>query len=171
MAGVSAIVIKESLEELGNRLRAVEQPILKERLQVLYWLKQAQAPSISQIAVAIGRHRGTVQKWLALYRVQGLEALLVVKPTPGGGNRVIPVWAEVAIAKRLQEPDNGFDSYGKVQQWLLESLGIEAQYHAVYQMTRYRLKAKLKVARPQHLKQNRTQREAFKQTLQATLSC
>jgi len=171
MAGVSAIAIRESLEELGERLRQVEQPILKERLQVLYWLKQAQAPSISQIAVAIGRHRGTVQKWLALYRAQGLEALLVVKPIPGGGNRVIPKWAEVALAKRLREPDNGFDSYGKVQQWLSQSLGVEAQYHAVYQMTRYRLKAKLKVARPQHLKQNRDQREAFKKTFQTTSPC
>ena len=171
MAGVSTIAIRESLEELGERLRQVEQPILKERLQVLYWLKQAQAPSISQIAVAIGRHRGTVQKWLALYRAQGLEALLVVKPIPGGGNRVIPMWAEVALAKRLQEPSNGFDSYGAVQQWLLESLGVEAEYHTVYQMTRYRLKAKLKVARPQHIKQNSEQREAFKQTLQMTLSC
>jgi hypothetical protein len=43
MAGVSAIpveivsriAIRESLEELGERLRQVEQPILKERLQVL----------------------------------------------------------------------------------------------------------------------------------------
>lgn len=168
MAGVSAIAIRESLDELSVRLRHAEQPILKERLQVLYWLKQAQAPSISQIAVAIGRHRGTVQKWLALYRAQGLEALLVVKPTPGGGNRVIPMWAEVALAKRLQEPSNGFDSYGAVQQWLQESLGIEARYHAVYQMTRYRLKAKLKVARPQNSKQNQDQREAFKKTSQTT---
>jgi transposase len=171
MAGVSAIAIRESLEELGERLRQVEQPLLKERLQVLYWLKQAHAPSISQIAVAIGRHRGTVQKWLALYQAQGLEALLVVKPTPGGGNRVIPLWAEVALAKRLLEPSNGFDSYGKVQQWLLETLGVDAQYHAVYQMTRYRLKAKLKVARPQNSKQNQAQREAFKKTFQTTSSC
>ena len=56
MADVSAIVIRESLEELGTRLRTIEQPVLKERLQVLYWLKQSQVPSISQIAVAIGRH-------------------------------------------------------------------------------------------------------------------
>jgi hypothetical protein len=61
---------------------------------------------------------------------------------------VIPLWAETALAKRVQEPSNGFDSYGAVQQWLLETLGVDAQYHAVYQMTRYRLKAKLKVARP-----------------------
>ena len=71
MAGVSAIAIKESLDELGERLRQVEQPILKERLQVLYWLKQTQAPSISQIAVAIGRHRGRVQRWLALFGHKG----------------------------------------------------------------------------------------------------
>jgi transposase len=112
-----------------------------------------------------------VQKWLALYRAQGLEALLVVKPIPGGGNRVIPMWAEIALAKRLQEPSNGFDSYGAVQQWLSESLGVEAEYHAVYQMTRYRLKAKLKVARPQNIKQNPAQREAFKKTSQTTSMC
>ncbi|MBM0741645.1 helix-turn-helix domain-containing protein [Phormidium sp. CLA17] len=134
MAGVSAIVIKESLEELGTRLRTVEQPIVKERLQVLYWLKRAQAPSISQIAVAIGRHRGTVQKWLALYRAQGLEALLVVKPTPGGDNRMIPMWAEVALAKRLQEPDNGFDSYGEVQ-------------HALYNVANTSLKFLISISR------------------------
>ena len=48
---------------------------------------------------------------------------------------------------------------------MADTLGIEAEYHAVYQMTRYRLKAKLKVARPQNDKQNRAQREAFKKHL------
>jgi hypothetical protein len=66
--------------------------------------------------------------------------------------------------KRLQEPDNGFASYGAIQQWLSQTLGVEAEYHAVYQMTRYRLKAKLKVVRPQHYKQDLEQRSAFKKT-------
>ena len=74
------------------------------------------------------------------------------------------------MAKRLQE-SNGFTSYGAVQEWLAETLGIEAEYHAVYQMTRYRLKAKLKVARPQNSKQDSEQRETFKKNLQTTLSC
>lgn len=65
----------------------------------------------------------------------------------------------------------GFTRYGEVQQWLAETLGIEAEYHAVYQMTRYRLKAKLKVARPQNSKQDSEHREAFKKTLQATSNC
>jgi hypothetical protein len=54
-----------------------------------------------------------------------------------GGVRVIPQWAEAALAKRLQDPNPGFQSYAAVQQWLAQTLGIEAQYHAVYQMTRY----------------------------------
>lgn len=90
--------------------------------------------------------------------------MLKVKKSPGGV-RVIPQWAEEALAKRIQDPEHRFSSYGVVQQRLSETLGIEAEYHAVYQMTRHRLGAKLKVARPQNCKQDPAQREAFKQTL------
>ena len=104
--------------------------------------------------------------WLGIYRDEGLEALLRVKKRPGGGNRIIPKWAEEALSKRLKDPDHGFASYGDIQQWLAETLGVIAEYH----MTRYRLKAKLKVPRPQNYKQNKEQREAFKKTFQTTLS-
>lgn len=137
---------------------------------MLYWLKQEQAPSISTIAQAVGKHRNTVQIWLSMYREGGVAAMLEVKKS-SGRVRVIPRWAEEALAKRLQDPNHGFQSYGAVQQWLAQTLGIEAQYHAVYQMTRYRLQAKLKVARPQNCRQDPQQREAFKQTLQTTSAC
>ncbi len=51
---------------------------------------------------------------------------------------------------------------------LAESLGVEAEYHAVYQITRYRLKAKLKVARPRNSKQDSEQQLAFKKILLTT---
>jgi transposase len=168
MAGVTSIIVKESVDEITERLCQTSEPIVKERLQMLYWLKQQKAPSISSIAKAIGRHRGTLQEWLRIYRTEGISALEIVKSSPGGGRRIIPKWAEEALSKRLQEPENGFTSYGAVQQWLLETLGVAAEYHAVYQMTRYRLKAKLKVARPQHYKQNKESRLAFKKTLPVT---
>ena len=127
------------------------------------------APSISAIAKAVGKHRNTVQTWLSNYREGGVEGMLEIKKSPGGV-RVIPHWAEAALAKRLQA-NHGFQSYGAVQQWLAQTLGVEAEYHAVYQMTRYRLKAKLKVARPQNCKQDSQQRAAFKQTSQMTSAC
>ena len=169
MAGVTSIEVKESLDELTQQLCQVKTPSAKERLQVLYWLKQDNAPSISAIAKGVGKHRNTLQTWLSMYRKGGVEAMLEIKKSPGGV-RVIPQWAENALAKRLQE-SNGFQSYYAVQQWLAETLGIEAEYHAVYQMTRYGLKAKLKVARPQNSKQDSEQRENFKKNLQTTLSC
>ena len=169
MAGVTSIEVKESLDELTQLLCQVKTSSAKERLQVLYWLKQDNAPSISAIAKAVGKHRNTLQTWLSMYREGGVKAMLEIKKSPGGV-RVIPQWAENALAKRLQE-SNGFQSYYAVQQWLAETLGIEAEYHAVYQMTRYRLKAKLKVARPQNCLQDSEQRENFKKNLQTTLSC
>jgi len=170
MAGVTSIEVQESLDDLNQQLRQAKTPSSKERLQVLYWLKQDKAPSISAIAKAIGKHRNTVQTWLSMYRDGGVEAMLELKKSLGGV-RVIPQWAQEALAKRLQDPNHGFSSYGEVQQWLAETLGIEAAYHTVYQMTRYRLKAKLKVARPQNCKQDTEQREDFKKTLQTTSTC
>lgn len=167
MVGLTSVEVRESLDDLAAQLRQAETPTAKERLQVLYWLKQQHAPSISAIAKAVGRHRNTLQTWLAMYREGGIEAMLELKQSPGGV-RVIPPWAEAALAKRLEDPNHGFSSYGAVQQWLAETLGIEAAYHAVYQMTRYRLQAKLKVARPQNIKQDQQRRAAFKKTWQTT---
>jgi DNA-binding transcriptional ArsR family regulator len=48
----------------------------KERLQVLYWLKQEQAPTIGAIAKVIGKHRNTVGSWLLQYRAGGVKAVL-----------------------------------------------------------------------------------------------
>ena len=170
MAGVTSIEVKESLDELIQQLQQVETPTDKERLQVLYWLKQEKPPSIGAIAKAIGKHRNTVGTWLQKYREGGVSAMLE-RQASSGGVRKIPQWAEEAVAKRLKDPEHGFASYGAVQQWLAEELGGEAEYHAVYQMTRYRLRAKLKVARPQNVKQNSEQRESLKKNLQMTWSC
>lgn len=170
MVGVTSIEVKESVDELVERLRQADTPTTKERLQVLYWLKQEKPPSISAIAKAIGKHRNTLQTWLSMYRNGGMESMLEIKKS-SGGVRKIPQWAEDVLLKRLQDPEHGFGSYGQVQQWLAQTLGVEAEYHAVYQMTRYRLKAKLKVARPRNNKQNPHQPEAFKKTWQAISNC
>lgn len=65
MAGVTSINVKESLDDLVEQLRHADTQIARERLQVLYWLKQENAPSISTIAKAVGKHRNTLQTWLS----------------------------------------------------------------------------------------------------------
>lgn len=170
MVGVTSINIKESREELQEKLRQTKNLKDKERLQVLYWLKQENPPTICEIALSLGKHRNTLQTWLAKYREGGIEGLWQRQKSPGGV-RKIPKWAEVALQNRLKEEKQGFKSYGEVQQWLKEALGIEATYHAVYQMTHNRLKAKLKVPRPVNHKQNKEELESFKKTLPMTFNC
>lgn len=84
MVGVTSIQVKENLEDLTARLRQAKTLKVKERLQVLYWLKQEDAPSISAIALAVGKHRGTIQTWLSSYRQGGLDSMLTIKSPPGG---------------------------------------------------------------------------------------
>ena len=167
MAGGTSTVVKESAEELTQRLKEATTAREKDKLQVLYWLKQEKAPALKGIAESLGHHRNTVPSWLCKYREQGLEGMLERKKSKGRV-RGLPEWAEKALEKHLKEEENGFKSYGEVQEWLAEKLGVEAEYHTVYQMTRYRLKAKLKVARPEHNKQDKKKGRNLKEPSKKT---
>ncbi len=119
--------------------------------------------SISVIAKVIGRHRSSVQEWLSQYHEGGLERFLSLGASTGRPS-AIPAWAVESLKKRLDEPEGGFGSYTQVQQWLSETLNVEAEYATVHHLVRYRLGAKLKAARPVHAKQDPEVREDFKQT-------
>jgi transposase-like protein len=83
MAGVTRIEIRETAVELEALIQQQANPSLKERLQVLYLLKQPNAMSISEIAKVVGRNRGSVQRWLSQYRSNGLTSLLETRQSPG----------------------------------------------------------------------------------------
>jgi transposase len=61
MVGVSSVQVKTPRE--------------RERLQVLDWLKQEKAPKINAIANSLGKHRGTVQSWLTIYKKEGIDSI------------------------------------------------------------------------------------------------
>lgn len=162
MAGVTNIKVRETAAELEQMIQTQSNPNLKERLQVLYLLQLPDAMSVSAVAKVIGRHRGSVQRWLSRYREAGLGRLLETRQSPGRP-QVIPEWAVNSLKRRLSQPE-GFGSYTQVQQWLGDTLNVEAEYATVHHLVRYRLGAKLKAARPVHAKQNPEALEAFKQT-------
>lgn len=163
MVGVSRIQIQETTAELEALLQQESNPKLKERLQVLYLLQLPNPLSVNEIAKVIGRHRASVQRWLSDYRKDGLKGLLAIRQS-SGRPQVIPSWAVKSLKQRLDDPERGFGSYTQVQQWLSETLNVQAEYATVHHLVRYRLGAKLKAARPVHAQQNSEALEAFKQT-------
>lgn len=100
MAGVTRVKIRESIEELATQLQVEPNPDLKERRQVLYLMKLPKGMSISEIAAVVGKHRGTLQRWLSIYQGEGLSGLRRVRQSPGRP-RAIPAWAVKRLQQRL----------------------------------------------------------------------
>ena len=159
MVGVTNTQIKESEAELETLIRQSQNSKDKERLQVLYLLKAKQL-KVQEAAQVIGKHRGTVHRWLSRYSQGGIDALLSFKYSPGRKSK-LPLWAIEALEKQLQQPQ-GFKSYRQIQQWLDESLGLEVQYATVHRLVRYQLQGKLKVPRTTNPKQDRQRFDEFK---------
>lgn len=164
MSGVVKIDIVESPEILKTLLAQQKTATGKQRVQALYLLRTKQVETVQHLAVVLGRNRVTVQRWLSQYRQGGLEQLLAASK-PKGRPMSIPEWAITALKKELLEPE-GFETYGEVQTWMKAVLGIEANYHVVHNLVRYKLQAKLKVPRPRSSEQDPQAIENFKKNSQ-----
>ena len=162
MARRLQIIISESEEFLEKQLKQARTASQKERLQVLWWLKTGQVQQHQELAQRTGRNGSTVSRWLQKYRTGGLSALLEVKTAPGQAPHLKPE-ALSGLKERLEQ-GAGFKSYGEIVQWLKTEYGLELTYATVYSWVHYRLKAKLKVPRPQSAKQDVGAVEQFKKT-------
>ncbi|MDE5091016.1 MAG: helix-turn-helix domain-containing protein [Trichodesmium sp. St18_bin3_1_1] len=142
MAGVCKIEITETVPELKTLLNHQKTVSGFQKIQALYLFKIGQVATVKELAITLGVNRITVQRWLRQYRKEGISGLLHVKQN-GGRKPAIPEEARYQLEKRLNDPDNGFESYGEIQIWLQKEYNINASYKAVYATVKYQLKTKL----------------------------
>ncbi len=147
------IDIQESAEELKRIMNEQSRAKLRERLQILYWIKTGSCQTIQELADHLGRSKSAIVKWLGVYRTQGLSGLLEWNYHGGRRSRITEVMV-AALQVRLNDPTQGFQSYGEIQQWLLQEYQAEIPYSTVHQVVHYQLKAKLKVARSTNSQRN-----------------
>jgi transposase len=129
---------------------------------MLWWLKSGQVTQHQALAERLGRNPSTITRWLQQYRQGGLSGLLVVKHSPGRP-RALDAALLAQLAARLEQPE-GFKSYIEIEQWVQTTLGKPVKYKTVHKTVRYRLQAKLKVPRPQSIKQDPEAVSLFKKT-------
>jgi transposase len=164
MSGRLKIEIQESAAELKALMERQQKASQRRKVQVLWWLKTGQSQTVNQLAEMGGQHRTTVSRWLSRYRQGGLEALMKI-PARSGRPRLMSEEVLADLKRELADPE-GFSSYREVQQWLAAVHGQKVAYRTVHQWVRYRLKSKLKVARPVSSHQKAGAVAAFKQTSQ-----
>lgn len=146
------LTVTETEAKLRERLAAVREAALRDRLHFLILAKTGAVASLAQAAERLLRHRNTLSRWAADYRNGGLEALLTLKPVgKPPGQRSIPALVFEALKQRLECP-SGFASYVEVVHWLRHEHAVELCYSSVHQIVRYELGAKLKAPRPSHPK-------------------
>ena len=142
--------IPESVQDLKSLLRGGKKKHELQRLTALYLLKSGQAKNRLQVAERLGVDRMSVGRWLRAYETGGLEKLLERGYAPGR----VPILTEeqqTVLRSELQKPE-GFSSYGQIQAYIADALGVEMNYKTVYAMVHDKWGAKLKVPRPSHVK-------------------
>jgi len=141
----------ESVEELQSLLARTNDAQRKQRLHLLILVRSGKVRSRVAAAAHLAVHRNSVGDWLEKYEKGGITAMLGIG-TRGAkpGIRVLSPAAIGALQARLE--GQGFDGYTHVRGWLRSELGADLPYSTVHRIVRYRLKSKLKRARPRHVK-------------------
>ncbi|MDB9527338.1 hypothetical protein PN498_15165 [Oscillatoria sp. CS-180] len=119
---------------------------------MLWWIKTGQVSQRQELNQRFGRSPATLTRWIASYRNGGLSALLEEKTAPGAVPKIQGESLE-KLKQRLAS-EEGFSSYGAIVEWLKQECGLELKYNTVNRFVREKLKTKLKVSRPQSLKQS-----------------
>jgi len=138
--------VKETAEQLREKLKSEAHPLFWQRLQALYLIASEQVKRRTQIAKILGVNRNSVSTWLRIYETGGLEELLKLNKAKGKPPKMT-LRAKAAMAEKLTD-EKGFGSYGEIKAYLLAEHQVELSYSRVHKIVRYEMKAKPKVPRP-----------------------
>jgi transposase len=145
-------VIVQSQEELEGLLEANRDARVQRRVHLLLLVRTGAVKTRAHAARHLRVHRNSIHNWLKIYEKAGIEGLLRIEQgAPPSEQKTLPDEVYQAVQARLAE--NGFpNGYVEVQRWLKQAFELEVPYKTVHGIVRYRLKAKLKRARPSHVK-------------------
>ena len=143
--------IHEPLEELESQLRAVRNAQIRRRIHLLVLIRSGKVRTRLEAAEHFAVHRNTIRNWLDLYCAGGVDRLVQI--APGGVRpepRALPKRVLAALKARLDS--EGFESYTEARRWLEQEFDLSVPYSTVHGVIRRQLGAKLKRARPAHVK-------------------
>jgi len=155
------IPIKESAEEIKQMYIQETDKRRAERLQFLYLLKTKQINSLTEGTQILMHHRHTLSRWLNAYENGGIELLLERESPPG---RQANVSEELKQLLEEKLASNGFASY-KDAHAFMQQHGYTGDYNSALHYLKKHHETRIKVTRPQHIKQDTEARDAFKKTL------
>jgi transposase len=159
MRQILKVDVKETVVELRKLQR--QHPGRFKPLQMLIFIRQQGSCSKYHLASVLGSSHSSVTKWRSSYRQEGIAGLL--KENRGGFKpSAITQKAEKQLSHRLNNPKQGFRSFGEIQQWLFKEFKIEMNYHAINKHIKRKYGGRLKVSRKSHVLKSPADEAVFK---------
>ena len=121
---------KDTSEALRAAYRAERDVALRSRLHALWLLRNGH--SICQVAVVLGVHYNTVQKWMRWYKRGGLNE--VVSHHQGGLGRESYLNDEEMLRLAREVESGRFPTATDVRDWIEAECGIEYSLQGVYSL-------------------------------------
>ena len=147
--------IKESEEYLRLEYLKLETPKLKERCEILIWLKSGQVKTMKEAMLLKNHSTNHGSNLWKKYKTEGLEKYLELHYK----GRKSPLLGKKELEKHLST--KGFNTIKEAQKWILETYEIEYTENGLGNYFRSK-KIKLKTGRPNHPKADDNKRAAYK---------
>lgn len=155
--------IKESLPELqkilGNRKSMKEE----KRVRCLMAIKSAKFETRQELAVYVGIHIRTLERWINSYKSGGIAEMLSDKPKDKQ-SKIITQEMHLGLEKRANDPHNPFLGYWDAQNWVKQEYGVEVKYQRIREYLIQHFRTKTKSPRKSHVKKDKQAEEAFLKT-------
>ena len=160
------IKIKENSEDLVTRIKSERDVEQRDKLKLLKMILDNEVTEVKEAASKLYRHRNTISGWLSKYRIGGITKLLFTKKSgKKEGHLKYLSQGQLDLLKEELNNEKGFNSYLEIKLWIKSQLEVDIPYPTIWNLVRKRLKAKLKVPRPVHIKKDLVKEESFKKTL------
>lgn len=144
-------------EALKAAYQAERDAEIRTRLHALWLLRSGW--QLGAVAVALGVHYRSVQRWVAWYRAGGLG---LVRAHHMGGTGHAPFLNAEAQEEVAREVETGrFRTAEEMRDWIAERHGVTYRVSGIYSLLK-RLKCRPKVPRPVHAKADQAAQAAWK---------
>ena len=153
--------IKETLEELQKAQKSLSSNKLRERCEILIWLKSGHLTTMKECVNLKGRSLSHGNRLWRLYKTEGLKGYLELKYL--GQKSPLGSLEEREELKRRLETE-GFSTINEARLWILKVYNISYTENGLGNYFRAQ-KIKLKTGRPHHPKQDEEKRAVYKKNM------
>lgn len=150
MAKKAEIEIRESIDELKKLLNKQSNMKSRQRVNALIEIKRQSSSSRLALAQYLGIGKRTLERWLSIYKDEGLSGIVRVKSRRKGSS-IITEEIHGALEKRVNSKDASFLGYWDAHQWVQQEYGIEISYYWLRRYLISRFGTKVKSTRKSHI--------------------